>query len=61
LELAQTFIEEVLDVAASEKQALTQAAIERQIGLKFKEIARETQNTHIEYMQHRGAELEKTD
>ena len=58
-ELAQTFIEEVLDVSATDKSALTQNAIERQIALKFPEVARETYHTHIELMQHRGAEIEK--
>ncbi len=40
LELAQTFLEEVLDLPLAEKQNLTTQAISRQIAVKFPEASK---------------------
>jgi hypothetical protein len=40
LELAQVFLEEVLDLSPSDKQSVSINAISRQMGLKFPEISR---------------------
>ena len=47
LELAQTFVEEVLDLPVSEKMNLTKDAIEKQIEVKFPEIAKGNPNIEI--------------
>lgn len=57
LEMAQTFIEEVLDLSPSEKQNLTKEVIARQILVKFPEIARDDPN--VELIQRRNMEIEK--
>jgi hypothetical protein len=44
LELANTFIQEVLDLPPSEKINITKEALERQISLKFPEVSREAPN-----------------
>lgn len=59
VELAQTFLEEVLDLTPSEKQTPTVSAISRHIAIKFPEIAKETINFTADYLQRRGIEIEK--
>ena len=59
LELAQSFVEEVLDLPASEKMSLTKEAIEKQIRVKFPEISRKDPN--IEIAEKRNKEIEKED
>jgi hypothetical protein len=59
LELAQTFMEEVLDLTPSDKANLTTSAINRQIALKFPEISKESVPFTIDYLQRRGIEIEK--
>jgi hypothetical protein len=44
LELAQTFLEEALDLPPTEKESLTVPVIARQLAFKFPEITREGQN-----------------
>lgn len=44
LELANTFIQEVLDLPPCEKSNITKEALERQISLKFPEVSREAPN-----------------
>lgn len=59
LELAKTFVDEVLDLPPTEKGNLTKEALERQIFLKFPEISREYSN--LETLQKRNMEIEKED
>lgn len=59
LELANTFVKEVLDLPPSDKLSITKEALERQISLKFPEIAREGPN--VEVAQKRKMEIEKED
>lgn len=57
--MAQTFIEEVLDLPPSEKSSITKEAINRQIAIKFPEISRDS--TNVEILQRRNMEIEKED
>ena len=59
IELAQTFIEEALDLPPSEKSNLTKESINRQIAMKFPEISRDS--TNVEILQRRNMEIEKED
>lgn len=59
IEMAQTFIEEVLDLPPADKANLTKEAINRQISLKFPEISRDS--TNVEILQRRNMEIEKED
>jgi hypothetical protein len=52
LELAHTFLEEALDLPPSEKANLNTQVLNRQLAIKFPEIARSPQN--IEMQQKRN-------
>lgn len=47
IELAQVFLEEVLDLPQSDKANLTTAAILRQMAVKFPEVAKESTSQTI--------------
>jgi hypothetical protein len=59
LELAQTFLEEVLDLPLTDKQNLSTQAITRQIGVKFPEASKEGFGFTIDYLQRRNMEIYK--
>lgn len=54
MELAQTFLEEALDLTPSDKANLTTTAINRQITIKFPEVSKESVPFTIDYLQRRG-------
>jgi hypothetical protein len=59
LELAQTFLEEVLDLPLPDKQNLSTQAITRQIAIKFPEASKEGFGFTIDYLQRRNQEIYK--
>ena len=59
IELAQTFIEQTLDLNQSEKHSPSISALQRQLRTKFPEIVREVSGVGIDHLQRRGIEIEK--
>ena len=58
-ELAQTFLEETLDLPSSDKNSLNVETLKRQISIKFPEVAREGPN--VEIIQRRNMEIDRED
>lgn len=58
-ELAQTFLEETLDLPPSDKNSLNVETLKRQISIKFPEVAREGPN--VEIIQRRNMEIDRED